>query len=325
MPSTRKKTSTSGREYYEIRVSRGRKLAPLTTTWYPPEGWSHRAIERGLAKRAAEFERQVKNGETVSRAEQKEIERLEELENAKILTLRQYAERVFMPAIEIRCSENTRCSYQQILDHWILPALGDLKLPEISSADISSVLLSMQAQGRAQGTCIKAYTVFQSLFKMAYLADAIPTNPMGKVERPKPRKDEKRQDCVESYTVEEVCRIIEGLEHEPLKWRALIRLLIDTGIRRGECCALEWRSVDFAENAITISQNLCYTPQKGVYLDTPKNGKTRTIDVDPEVMLLLRELRATQPEISRFVFVQENGDPMNPQSPTRYMKKFAER
>lgn len=61
---------------------------------------------------------------------------------------------------------------------------------------------------------------------------------MDKVERPKPRKNELKDAGVEAYTVEEVQRIFTALESEPLKWQALLRLLIDTGIRRGECCGL---------------------------------------------------------------------------------------
>ena len=325
MASYRKLTTKDGRVFYEIRVSRGRGKPYLTSRWYPPDGWSLKAIERELTRQAAEFERRVKNGEIISREEQKDKELREKQEAAKIQTLRQFSEKVFMPSLTVRCSENTRCSYQLNLDNWILPALGDLKMPEITSANINAVLLSMQSQGKAQGTCVKVYTVLHSLFKMAYMGDVIEKNPMDKVERPRPRKDEVQGKEVEAYTVEEVQRILAGLESEPIKWRAFLRLLIDTGIRRGEACAIRWKDVDFQANTITISGNLCYTPQKGVYLDTPKNGHTRTVDVDPDVMKLLRALRSSQKIVSQYVFSQDNGQPIHPQSPTRYMKKFSER
>lgn len=324
MPSTRKKVTKDGRVFYEIRVSRGRGQTYLTSRWYVPDGWSKKAIDKELTKQAAEFERMVKAGEIVSRAEKKEKDLREKQEAAKIQTLRQYAEKVFVPSLIVRCAENTRCSYQLNLDNWIFPALGDLKMPDISSADINALLLSMQSQGKAQSTCVKVYTILQSLFKMAYMTDAVPHNPMEKVERPKPRKDEV-QEGVEAYTVEEVQRILAALEEEPLKWRAYLRLLIDTGMRRGEACGLQWKDVNFQENTVTISGNLCYTPQRGVYLTTPKNGQTRTVDVDPDVMKLLRTLRASQMIISQYVFAQDNGEPIHPQSPTRYMKKLSER
>lgn len=328
MPSIREKQIKDGRTFYEIQVSRGRSRSRLTSRWYPPEGWSKKAIDRELAKTAAEFERRCDNGEAISRAEQKEKDLLQKQEAAKIQTLRQYGERVFMPAKAVTISENSRSSFQGNLDCWIYPALGEMKMPDITAANISALLLDMQAQGKAHATCIKVYTVLKSLFKMAYLSDIIQKNPMDKVERPKQRKDEVRGIEAEAYTIEEVKHILSCLEKEPLKWQALIRLLVDTGIRRGECCGLQWKDVDFKGNTITVAGNLCYTPQKGVYLDSPKNGKTRIIDVDADVIALLQQLRQQQAShaLSAFVFTQDNSpEPMHPQSPTRYLKKFAAR
>ena len=328
MPSIREKQTKDGRTFYEIQVSRGRSRSRLTSRWYPPEGWSQKAIDRELAKVAAEFERRCDNGEAISRAEQKEKDLLQKQEAAKIQTLRQYGERVFMPAKTVTISENSRSSFQGNLDRWIYPALGEMKMPDITAANISALLLDMQAQGKAHATCIKVYTVLKSLFKMAYLSDIIQKNPMDKVERPKQRKDEVRGIEAEAYTIEEVKHILSCLEKEPLKWQALIRLLVDTGIRRGECCGLQWKDVDFKGNTITVAGNLCYTPQKGVYLDIPKNGKTRIIDVDADVIALLQQLRQQQDShaLSAFIFTQDNSpEPMHPQSPTRYLKKFAAR
>ena len=328
MASTRKLTTKDGLIFYEIRVSRGRGKSYLTTRWYPPEGWSQKAIDRALVKEAAEFERRCHDGEVVTRAEHKESDLRQKREAAKVQTLRQYGEKVFMPAKGVTMSENGRCAYQGNLNHWIYPALGDLKMPDITSANISALLLSMQSQGKAHATCVKVYTILHSLFKMAYMADVVSSNPMDKVERPKLRKGELKDRDVEAYTTEEVQRIFVALENEPLKWRVLMRLLIDTGIRRGECCGLQWKDIDFKESTITISGNLCYTPQRGIYLDTPKSGKVRTIDVDPEIISLLRELRQEQAShaISTYVFTQPNSpEPMHPQSPARYMQKFSQR
>ena len=61
-------------------------------------------------------------------------------------------------------------------------------------------------------------------------------------------------------------------------------------------------------------------------LDTPKNGRNRTIDVDPQIIALLRELRLEQSKkaISQYVFTQEGrAEPIHPQSPARYLQNFA--
>ena len=233
-----------------------------------------------------------------------------------------------MPSKAVTMSENSRSNYQSYLDKKIYPALGDLKLPEITPAQITALLLGIQAEGKAHSTVIKDYTILHSFFKMAYLGDMIDRNPMDKVERPKPRKSEATAEGPQAYTPAEVQRLFQALEAEPLKWRAMVHLLIDTGIRRGECCALRWQDVDFANGSITVSGNLCYTAAKGVYLDTPKNGRTRTVYAGVATLALLRQLRGQQARkaISAYIFTQETGpEPMHPQSPTRYLKKLSER
>ena len=308
MPSARRKTNKSGAVFYEIRVSRGRSRSYLTRRWYPPEGWSKKAIDRELARVAAEFEREAQAGEVISRAEKRQQQAQEAAEAAKIQTLRQYGERVFMPAKTVTMSENSRSTYQGNLDNWIYPALGDLKMPEVTSAQITALL--------------------NSLFKMAYLADAIPRNPMDKVARPKPRKGEAKPKEPEAYTAQEVGEILAALEKEPLKWRAFIRLLIDTGVRRGEACGLQWQDIDFKQSTAAIRRNLCYTPKKGVYIDTPKNDKSRVVDLGPDTLALLRQLRTEQASraMSAFVFTQDGSpEPMHPTSPTHYFRQFYRR
>lgn len=328
MPSTRLLSTKAGKAYYEIRVRLGRGCPELTTRWYVPSGWSQRAIDRELAKVAAEFERRCKAGEVVTRKERKAHTEAEAAEAAKILTVKQYGERVFMPAKKVILSENTRDSYQRCLDRWIYPRIGATKITEVSPADLSAVILALQSEGKAHSSAVKCYAILHSIFKMAYLSDTIDRNPMDKVERPKPRKDEIKDDEADACTVAEVRYIMRCLDKEPLKWQAYVRLLIDTGIRRGEACGLQWRNVDFKTEQITIAGNLCYTASAGVYLDTPKSRRKRTIDVDPAVMALLKALQQEQASkaISQFVFTQEgSNEPMHPQSPSRYFKKFAER
>jgi len=256
MSSIRKKYRANGLPYYEIRCSQGRSKPYLSTTWDPPTGWSQKSIDRELSKVAAEFERKCNAGLVLTRRELRDKVAAEiaaaEVEAAKIVTLKSYVERIYMPALTVKCSENTRDSYQRNFTNWIFPALGAIRLQEVSSKEIEALLLDMQAQGKAHGTVIKVYTILSSVFKKAYMADEIEKNPMDKVQRPSPRKDEIKATEAEAYTVEEMRYILQCLDAEPLKWRALIRLLVDSGMRRGECCALRWGNINFKENQVTI-------------------------------------------------------------------------
>jgi integrase len=230
---------------------------------------------------------------------------------------------------ELSFSENARSNYYGTLNKHIYPSLGNFLLEEITPAMITALLTDIQRKGAKHATLTKVHLILNGIFKMAYQDGSVAANPMWKVDRPKPRKDEfLNEETDKAYTVHELHTIFQALENEPLKWRCFVHLLFDTGIRRGEACGLQWSDIDFDNSCIVIRHNLQYTPAKGVYMATPKNGKVRTVDIGPETAALLRAKRSEQADkaISQFVFTQENSpDPMHPQTPTRYFKKFEKR
>lgn len=328
MASIKKEYDKSGAVVYKVQVSNGRGRK-VKRSWRPADGWSAKTIERELNKFAATLENELASGELATRKEAQEQKRLEELERAKMRTLQQYGDGVFMPMKELSFSENARSNYCMTLNKHIYPALGAFLLEEITPAMVTAVLTDIQRNGAKQATLAKVYLILSGIFKMAYLDGSISANPMWKVERPKPRKDETVKDELEkAYTIQELQSIFQHLENEPLKWRCFVYLLFDTGIRRGEACGLQWSDIDFENASITIRHNLQYTPSKGIYMAATKNGKTRTVDIGSDTIALLRAQRQAQANraISKFVFTQENSpEPIHPQSPTRYFKMFEKR
>lgn len=328
MASIKKEIDATGAAVYKVQASGGRGRR-VKRSWRPEPGWSAKTIERELNKFAAQLENELASGAVNTKKEDEEAARLAALEAAKLKTLRQYVTGVYMPTKTATFSENSRSSYQRNLDVHILPVLGDFLMVDITPAMISKLLLDFQKSGHAHASAVKLYNILNGIFQMAFLDDTIKANPMLKVKRPTPRKEERAQDESEkAYTVQQLHYILQCLENESLKWQTYINLVADTGIRRGEACALEWSDVDWAKGTITIRRNAQYTPTAGVYVTSPKNGKSRTVDVGPDVLKLLQQLRIEQAgkAISRYVFTQDNSpDIMHPQSPTRYFKKFGQR
>ena len=329
MASIKLSETKDGRRFFQICVSRGYGKSPYKTRWYWPDGWSKRTAEREAAKQAAAFELACKNGEVLNRAQEREKAAQEAAEAAKLKTVRQYADGVFMPTKEATFSENARSSYRMFLEKHIFPVLGDVLLTEVTPAMISKLLVDFQRAGYAHATAVKLYNILNGVFEMAFLDDSISMNPMLKVKRPAPRKGEQpKEEADRAFTVQELGYILSCAAQEPLQWQTYISMAADTGLRRGELCGLQWGDIDFRAGTVTVRRNLQYTPAAGVYETSPKNGKVRVVDVGADVLDLLRKLRAKQAEscISRWCFTQEGtGEPMHPQSPTRYFKKFGER
>lgn len=352
MASITQRKTQNGTSYL-IRVSRGRdsegkQRTPYTTTWTPPEGWSAKAIERELNRVAGQFEADCNAGKVFTKEERREQEQRQKAEEERIrqeeerkVTLRKYALETFMPRKAATFSDNAIDSYTRTFIR-IFKYLGDLKMEEIKPLDITNFITALQItekvmQPTKAGTIvtdkplsyssiIKHYVVLHSLFTEAYRDDAILINPMDKVERPKPRKGEKEAE-IKKLKVDEARRLLKLLEAEPLQWQAIIRLMLDTGCRRGEICGLRWSDCDFKNNLIHIQNNLQYTKAKGVFETTTKGNKSRTLDIDPEIMTLLKRLKASQKmkKIDGYCFIQPNCEPIHPQSPTRYLHKFGKR
>lgn len=329
MASIKLNETKDGRRFFQICVSRGYGKAPYKTRWYWPDGWSKRTAEREAAKQAAAFELACKNGEVLNRAQEREKAAQEAAEAAKLKTVQQYADGVFMPTKEASFSENTRSSYRMFLDKHILPILGSALLTEVTPAMITKLLIDFQKAGYAHATAIKLYNILNGVFEMAFLDDSIPMNPMLKVKRPAPCKGEQpREENDKALTAKELAQVLSCVEREPLKWRAYINLAADSGARRGELCGLWWSDIDWKSGTATIRRNLQYTATAGIYETSPKNGKSRIVDIGPETLSLLRQFRTEQAAIcfSKYVFTQDGtAEPMHPQSPTRYFKKFGER
>ena len=337
MAYTKLYETKKGERYWKIEVYRGQGLPKYTTRFYWRDGISKKTAERELAKAVADFERACESGDVLSRAEKKEMdrkaaeeqkerERLAAIEAAKIKTVRQYADSVFMPKKEITFSENGRSSYRMFLDKHILPVIGDYPMHEISSAMLTKMMMDFQKKGYAIASCVKLFNITSAIFDMAFRDDTIAVNPMMKVDKPTARKDEvKVNDMEKAYTSEEIVYIESCLTNEPLKWQAYLMVSIETGMRKGEVCGLQWADINFKDGSMKLSRNLQYTPQKGVYETTLKTGTGRTVYISPETASLLQRLRDAQSEkcLSRWVFsIDGSPDPMHPQTPTRYFKKF---
>lgn len=330
MASSKLKVTKDGKAFYEIRSRNGRDSATCTMRWYVPSGWSAKAISRELAKQEAEFDRQVHSGEILPRSIRKEREAEEAAEAAKIRTVCQYVESVFMPGIKSRCAANTIASFRGMLDKHILPSIGSHKLPEVTPAELTALLRKMQSDGLSFATVNKCRMILSLIFKDAYLDESIDRNPMDKVSRIRARKDENTAKEVECFSADELRNIFVCLESESLMWQCFVRLLADTGMRRGEANGLQWGDIDLKKGEIQITRSAGYTKEKGVFCESPKNGRSRTVFIGDAVIALLKKLKAeggfpaTNPE--EWVFVGEDHVSMlHPQAATKFFARFAKR
>lgn len=270
MASVRKRKRKDGSMFYEIQVSRGRGLSPYTMRWDRPEGLAERTIQSQLRTVAVNFENDCKAGKVRTRREEKEAAELERKEREKAeqdkVTFRRFCNESFLPAIRARASQTSAYNYELQLKKHIFPVLGGLEMTEIRAGDINQLLRQILAEGKSDAVAVKTYTIIRSVMKMAYADELIERNPMERVDRPHKRKQNGEAGDVKSCTAEELRRLCEALREEPYLWQVLVRLLIDSGMRIGECVGLLWENLNFEKNMICVNGALKYTPDKGIVL-----------------------------------------------------------
>ena len=180
-------------------------------------------------------------------------------------------------------------------------------------------------------TIIEHHRLISTVLDQAVKEGLIPFNVAGRATLPKVERKE-----VNYFQPEQIAAIREALEHEPLKWKVLVHLFLITGARRGEVLGLKWDKVDFEGKRIYICNSVLYSADMGIYESTPKTERSkRYISLPVETMQLLRQYRAWQNQErlrlggyyqdKGFVFSQDTGEPMHPDSVTDYLKKFSKR
>lgn len=157
-------------------------------------------------------------------------------------------------------------------------------------------------KGLADNTLSGVHSTAVMIFKHGVIIGAVKKNPTINAYVPKEEKTvrdlEERTDIPEYLEKEELILFLETVEEFGLENDyETFSTLAYTGIRVGELCALKNTDLNFEDNKITISKTL-YNPDqnyKKYSIVTPKTASSfREIDVDPEIMSMLKDLITLQ-------------------------------
>lgn len=179
-------------------------------------------------------------------------------------------------------------------------------------------------------TILEYHRCIHAILSQAERELIVPYNAADKATPPKAIKKD-----VNYFQPEELPRILDALDTEPIKWRTIVNLLIVTGCRRGEIAALKWSKVDFANQKITVDASLLYDPAKGIYENSTKTGDIRFLKLPAETMELLKEYRRFWVALRfkngdrwagyDYLFTQDDGKPINPDSISAWLSTFSKR
>jgi integrase len=312
---------------YSIRVHRGRgadgkQLKPYTTTFEVASTWSEKTARKKAEAFAATFEKECREGAT-SDSRQKFAD---------------YCDYVIELKEQRGAKHHTIYNYR-LLTERIYPEIGHIKLKDLQAHHLNTFYSNLAKPGVNQrtggGLSAKSiqehHRLISTVLETAVKEGLIPYNIAARATLPKVEHKE-----VNYFQPEQIDAIRVALEDEPIKWQTLTHLLLITGARRGEILGLKWDKVNWEDNKIHICNNVLYSSDRGIYEDTPKTKTSdRFITLPPETMQLLKRYRAWQNgerlrlgeyyQYQDFVFSQDTGGPMHPDSVTTWLDRFSKR
>ena len=302
---------------YRIKVSMGRDVNGKQILKYanftPDASLTPKKKQKAVEAFAAEFEKKCLNGQL--------------LEGEKT-TLKEFIERWEAECAVQELQAVTLEKYRAIIQDFILPHLGHIKMTELKPHTLNSFFVSLtkdgcrhdgKSGGYSKGTVNKVSNVLSSILRTAVEWEVIDRNPCENVRV----KAEATADKIKFFTPEQTAAFLdyiskpftiktkghtrtddtgkqykvgdyESTKELPLQLKVLFTLAIYTGLRKGELLALTWDDVDFENNTIAVTKAAAVVGGQQIVKVPKTRNSYRLVSIPGNMTAMLRQLKVEQ-------------------------------
>lgn len=181
------------------------------------------------------------------------------------------------------------------LNRHIMPTLGNMKVDKITASDIQ-MLINRLSKYYVNYTAVRS--VIRKILQQGVLLGLIDYNPARDIILPRKQPNAKKKvKFIDPSDLKSFLEHLESSQHKRYNLyfdAVLYQLLLSTGLRIGEACALEWGDIDLENGTIAINK----TYNKNLkFLSTAKTQSgNRVISVDKKTLrsLKLYQMRQRQ-------------------------------
>lgn len=219
------------------------------------------------------------------------------------------------------------------LVRYVIPRIGQIQLNKLKPQHVAALYADLMNNGRinnakSSGLSAKSVRDIGSTLVKA-LNDAVKFELLNRnvakgVELPRYEKPD-----ITPYDESQVRQLLEHARMTGDYFAPIWRLLIVSGMRRGELCGLKWSDVDMANGTITISETRLNVDGQ-ILVESPKTRQSRrTVSLDAGTIDELAKFRNLQNDAkirlgswhSAYVLTDLDGQPVNPDRVSRLFKR----
>jgi integrase len=225
-------------------------------------------------------------------------------------------------------SPKTHERYGEIVNNFLVPALGNLALIKLAPSHILEAYTGWATGGRRDGkagglsplTRRYIHVILKSALGRAVEQQLLARNPADAFKKRLPKVE--RKEMV-TLTAEEWERLLENIKDSRTYWPVMLALA--TGMRRGEVLAVRWKNIDLDRGVVRVVQSLEQT-KTGLRFKETKNSQNRAVTLPAFAVQELRRLKREQAEEllalgvpqtgETLVCCRADGEPLQPRSVT---------
>lgn len=175
-----------------------------------------------------------------------------------------------------KLAPKTRESYDQVTRLYILPAVADLQLEDITPEHVQQAINAAADRGGRQAQVV--FSVFHAVMRRAYRSRLISWNPVDAIDKP-----EHVQEQGKALLAADL-QLSEPLIREDLS----LSLALYAGLRRGEICGLQWGDVDLRLGVIHVRRQRCRACGELIVKSPKSRAGVRDIPIDSQLLPLLK-------------------------------------
>ena len=231
------------------------------------------------------------------------------------LTAGEYLTRWLKDSVRGTVRQSTFEVHRHMIEPHIVPALGRLKLKDLSPAHVRGFYREKLNSGLSAATVRKMHSVLRKALKQAVMDGLIPCNVCESVKPPRvERKEIMPLDRKQART------LLEETSGDRLE--ALYGLAVHTGMREGELLGLKWEDVDLECSVLRLRRAVVREGGKTAFGDLKTPKSRRSVRLTRAAAIVLRShLKRQLEEMERLgslyqpgglVFATESGTLINP-------------